>query len=89
MWTLRDLIMWLNPEYAQRWREGKAKQMSQGYMDDNFDLQNLLYKKQWQVNQNPSLGPSQFLPPSLDSYYKGMQEGYDRYKAPPKYPGGI
>lgn len=87
MWTLRDLLMWLNPDYADRMRQQKAKKMSRGYMDDDFTLQNLLYNKQSKINDSGALHESAFRPPNLQQYYMGMEEGYERHKNPPKYQG--
>lgn len=52
--TLRELYMWLNPEYAQKWRMQQAQKLSPNpsYMDGG-SLRDVFQQKQNMINSSP------------------------------------
>lgn len=77
--TLRELYMWLNPNYAQRWREEQAKRLAPNplYMDGG-SLRDVFQQKHNQINGMLDQQRKQYGEPSIeemfnyDRRYKGM-----------------
>ena len=78
--TLRELYMWLNPEYAQKWREEQMKRLrpaNPSYMDGG-SLRDVFQQKHNQINSVLDQQRKQYGEPSIeemfnyDRRYKGM-----------------
>jgi hypothetical protein len=94
MFTLRDLLMLLNPEYAQKWREKQASKLGTysrapkgepDYMynvhegDYNQGLREILKYKNHQIDKNPSNVPD----PGLEGLTSDLQRYIYQMHLPP------
>jgi hypothetical protein len=80
MWTLRDLWMMLDKNYAQKWREEQAKNLQGQYHDGNMPqgLSEMFNQKRQAVGDADGL--QQIYEP--DEWIRQMDWAYQRAKRP-------
>ena len=76
MWTLRDLYMLLNPQYAQQWREQQAGQYRQPNARNDsqpFTLEDMMRHRSQMFEEYANNTPPNIWSPRM--YYESSMRG--------------